>query len=429
MNLKKNAVVPANRANERECNQESFGANPAVGLEYGPEARTSRPAEFFDYQYVGGRFLGLVAVAVLSFGAAIGGGFLDPAGFAFSYLFAFGCFFTICVGALFWILVHHAVDAAFSVGIRRQLENLASLLPVLGILFIPLVFVAPILWTWMLPINADSPDVIAKWPFLTPWFFWLRAAFYFAFFSLAATWLRANSLQQDVTGSPHFSLLNRRLSFAGLPLFALCITFASVDWFMGLSFPWVSTIWGVYLFSGSALSALCVMVLIATALRNVGYLRRIMTVEHYHLLGNLMLAFTAFWAYIGFSQYMLIWYANIPEESVFFALRNTGSWNTLSTLLVVGHFVLPFILLLPRAGKRNPRFLCGVAIWLLLMHLLDLYLIVIPVLHPMRFTPSWMDVACLLAIGSTLAAVFLKRLGDVPLWPLRDPRLAESLKS
>lgn len=381
----------------------------------------------FDYKHVGGRFLGLVATALVAYIAVFVGAGYDPAQFAFSYLFAFTFFLTICMGGLFWTLVHHAVDAEWSVVVRRQLENIASLLPVMGLLFVPLVFVAPQLWQWMRPENAHDPLLLEKWPYLTPAFFWGRAAFYFFFFTVSAVWLRANSILQDKDGAPRYTVFNRRITFASLPLFAVSLTFAAIDWLMGLDYHWFSTMWGVYIFAGTALSSLCVLVLLITALRGAGYFRNIISVEHYHIIGKLMFAFTVFWAYIGFSQYMLIWYANIPEETIYFLRRNTESWQILSTALVVGHFFVPFLLLLPNPGKRKPAFLCGVAVWILLMHLLDIYVVVLPALHKAGVALSWMDFACLAAVGCTLAAVFLKRLGDAPLWPLRDPRLPNSI--
>jgi hypothetical protein len=352
---------------------------------------------------------------------------VDPNQFAFSYLFAFVFFLTICMGGLFWTLVHHAVDAEWSVVVRRQMENLASLLVVMAVLFIPLVFVAPRLWYWMEKLPGQDILLDEKWPYLTKWFFWSRAAFYFVFFTVAGLWLRANSILQDADGAPRYTIFNRRITFASLPLFAVCLTFAAIDWLMGLDYHWFSTMWGVYIFAGTALSSMCVLVLLITALRGAGYFKDIITLEHYHIMGKLMLAFTIFWAYIGFSQYMLIWYANIPEETVYFLRRNTETWQILSTALVVGHFFVPFLLLLPNPGKRAPGFLCGMAIWILLMHLLDIYVIVLPALHKAGFVPNWMDFASLLAIGCTVAAVFLKRLGEAPLWPLRDPRLSKSI--
>lgn len=381
----------------------------------------------FDYKHVGGRLLGLVALAVVLFAFVGFGAFTETKQFAFSYLFAYTFFLTICMGGLFWTLVHHAVDAEWSVVVRRQFENIATLLLAMAVLFIPLVPVAPKLWYWMT--KGPGQDVLLdeKWPYLTTEFFWLRAAFYFAFFVIAAFWLRANSVHQDKDGAVRYTIINRRITFSSLPLFAVALTFSAIDWLMGLDYHWFSTMWGVYIFAGTALSSLCVLVLLITALRGAGYFQNIISLEHYHILGKLILAFTIFWAYIGFSQYMLIWYANIPEETTYFLRRNTESWNILSTALVIGHFFVPFLLLLPNAGKKNPAFLCGVAVWILLMHLLDIYIIVLPALHKAGFSPHWLDIVCVGAIGCTLAAVFLKRLGDAPLWPLKDPRLPQSI--
>jgi len=396
----------------------------------------------------------LATIAVLSGAAVAAGACFDTRQFAFSYLFAFLSFFTICAGALFWVLVHHLAKAEWSVVVRRQLENLAALLGVLAVLFIPLVFVAPLLWSWMdvppdtgmkahpshveqasrlLSQQEGSRDgrptslLEAKRPYLTPWFFWVRSAFYLLFFSAAAMALRSFSVRQDRDGDPCWSAINRKLSLAGLPVFAFSLTFAAIDWLMGLDYRWFSTIWGVYLFAGSALSGLCALVLVVTALRHAGYFEGIITPEHYHLLGKLLLAFTIFWAYIAYSQYLLIWYANIPEETVYFVIRSSGSWRLLNIILVAGHFLIPFLLLLPASGKRKPAFLCGVAAGILAMHLLDIYVIVLPVLHQTGVRFTWLDLACPTAIACTLAAIFLKCLGNTALWPLRDPRLNESL--
>ena len=371
--------------------------------------------------------MGLVAVAVLSIALSILLGISNPQQFAFSWLFAFFFLMTIVVGNLFWMLVHHGIDVEWSVGVRRQMENVASLFPVLAVFFIPLIFVAPRLWTWMALPHGASIQLTEKSAYLNLPFFWIRAAFYLLFFSLVPLLLRRLSVAQDKTGDPKYTIMARKVTFASTPLFAICLSFAAIDWLMGLDFKWVSTMWGVYIFAGSALSSLCVLLLIVTALRAAGYLQGVISERHYSLMGQLMTAFTVFWAYIGFDQYMLIWYANIPEETIYFLRRNTESWCTLNIILVIGHFLIPFLLLLFRNPKRRPAYLCGIAVWILLMHLLDIYIVVLPMIHPAGFAPSILDILALLAIGCTLAAFFLKRLGDVPLWPLRDPRLKNSI--
>jgi len=391
--------------------------------------------EFFDYKHVGGRLLGLVVVALVAFLVVFGSAIYyhvtenheGVRQFAFSYLFAFFFFLTICMGGLFWTLVHHAVDAEWSVVVRRQLENLATLLPVMGLLFIPLIFVAPELWDWMQPKNAHDPILLEKAAYLNKGFFWTRVIIYFLFFTLCGGLLRAFSIAQDKDGAARYTVYNRRVTFSSALLFAVCLTFAAIDWLMGLDFKWYSTMWGVYIFAGTALSSMCVLVLIVTALRSAGYLQKVVTIEHYHIMGKLMLAFVIFWAYIGFSQYMLIWYANVPEETIYFLNRNTGTWWYLSQFLVVGHFFAPFLFLLFNRGKKVPYVLCGMAVWILLMHVLDMYIIVLPALHKNGFHVSPLDFVSLIAIGCTLAAVFLKRLGDSSLFPVRDPRLALSI--
>lgn len=383
--------------------------------------------EVFDYKHVGGKFLGLAACGGLALLISVLWGiFFDSRQFAFSYLFGFYFFFTICMGGLFWTLVHHAVDAEWSVVVRRQMENIASLLVVVGLLFIPLIFVREELWKWMLPKNAEDPLLVAKWPYLTPTFFWIRCAFYFGFFTIASWALRRNSMKQDADGAAKYTVINRKITFASLPLFAVSLTFAAIDYLMGLDYHWFSTMWGVYIFAGTALSSMCVLVLVVTALRSAGYLK-VVTTEHYHTMGKLMFAFTVFWAYIGFSQYMLIWYANIPEETIWFLRRNTETWWYLSQFLVVGHFFIPFLFLLPQPTKKKPMFLCGMALWILLMHFLDLYVVVLPELHKTGIQIHPLDFLCPLAIGCILAAVFLKRLGDGSLFPVRDPRINHSV--
>jgi hypothetical protein len=393
--------------------------------------------EFFDYKHVGGRLLGLVGTAILAFVIILGSAvYFSASGneagvkqFAYSYLFAFAFFLTICMGGLFWTLVHHAVDAEWSVVVRRQLENLASLLPVMAVLFIPLIFVAPHLWQWLQEKNAHDPLLLEKKAYLNPWFFWFRAFFYFLFFTVSGGLLRAYSIAQDKDGNPRYTVLNRRVTFSSALLFAVCLTFAAIDWLMGLDYHWFSTMWGVYIFAGTALSSMCVLVLIVTGLRATGYLKDVVTIEHYHIMGKLMLAFTIFWAYIGFSQYMLIWYSNIPEETVYFVRRNTGTWWYGSQFMVIGHFFIPFLFLLLNRTKKTPFVLCGMAVWLLAMHMLDLYIVVMPALHKTGFSADsvFYDVFCLLAVGCTLAAVFIKRLGESSLFPVRDPRLPQSI--
>lgn len=383
--------------------------------------------EVFDDKHAGAWPLYLLIASVVGILASIIGAFLDRSQFAYSWLFAFAYFFTLCAGSLFWVLVHHAVDAEWSVVVRRVLETVASLLPILFLVFLPLLFVAPILWKWWgVPLGVD-PILDKKHAYLNIPFFVLRSCVYFGLLSGVALLLRSLSIRQDADGSTRHTVKMRKIAVAGIPCFALSLTFGAFDWLMGLDYHWFSTMWGVYIFAGAAGASMSMLVLIVTALRSKGYLQFV-TMEHYHIMGKLMLAFCVFWAYIGFSQYMLIWYANIPEETSYFIRRNIGSWNAMSLFLVVFRFFVPFVFLLLQATKKNPKYLCMVAGWLVFMQLVDIYIIVMPMLHQSGFAPHILDLCALLAIGPLLGFLFLKRLGQHSLFPIRDPRLPESLR-
>ena len=384
--------------------------------------------EYFE----SGRFAGLsvllgviafVALALCGAGAAI-----DPKQFSFSWLFAFGFFFTLCAGCFFWTIVHYATDAEWTVVVRRQLENIAVLVAVLAIFFIPILLLRQHLYEWMNIAPGKEANLDSKRAYLNLNFFVLRAAFFLGFFIIASQLLRRFSVRQDKDGNPQFTIRLRKVAFASLPLFALCLTFGAFDWLMSLNYRWFSTMFGVYIFAGAAGSSMSLLVLVISALQRAGYLKNVVTLEHYHIMGKWMFAFCVFWAYIGFGQYMLIWYANIPEETQYFLTRNTESWWSLSMLLVIGRFFGPFAILLLRSIKKHPSQLCYVAAWILLMQMLDIYLVVLPALHGTGVHVSLWDFAALIAIGATLAFVYLRIVGKTSLFPVRDPRLVESLK-
>jgi hypothetical protein len=263
--------------------------------------------------------------------------------------------------------------------------------------------------------------------YLNPAFFTGRAIFYFVVLTILGFLIRRNSIKQDEDGHPGHTVRSRVLSFIGIPAVGLSLTFAAVDWLMSLDYHWFSTMWGVYIFAGGVGAAMGTLVLIVTWLRANGHLKGV-TIEHYHIMGKLMLAFCVFWAYIGYSQYMLIWYANMPEETVYFIRRNTESWWYLSMALVIFRFFLPFPVLLFQATKKNPKWLCIVAVWLLIMQALDLYVVILPMLHVKGVNFSILDISCFVTVGSILIAAFLWRLPKTNLFPARDPRLPESLR-
>jgi hypothetical protein len=370
--------------------------------------------------------LGLSAFVALALSVA--GAIFDPHQFSFSWLFAFAFFFTLCAGCLFWIIVHHATDAEWSVVVRRQLENIALLVSVLAIFFVPILVLRHHLYEWMNIPRGHEATLDSKRAYLNWQFYLLRTIFYFGFFILASFFLRKLSIRQDKDGNPRFTVTMRKIAFAGLPLFALSLTFGAFDWLMSLNYHWFSTMFGVYIFAGTAGSSMSLLVLVITALRSAGYLKDVVTVEHYHIMGKWMLAFCVFWAYIGFSQYMLIWYANMPEETQYFLTRNTESWWALSLFLVIGRFFGPFAILLMRSIKKHPGQLCYVSGWIVGMQLLDIYIVILPALHGTGVHVSIWDLVSLIAIGATLGFVYLRLLARSSLFPVRDPRLIESLK-
>lgn len=357
------------------------------------------------------------------------GAYFNPKQFAFSYLYSYAYFWTIACGAFFWVILHHATDSDWSVIIRRTFENMTMMFPVLILLFIPLL---PFLggfyvWPWLNPYYTDG-DVLytEKWPWFETWFYASRWVFYFAFFAIAAYWFRARSVRQDLHGNPVYTVLMQWWAPLSIMGFGICITFSGLDWLMTMNYHWYSTMWGVYIFAGSTQSSMALAIVAVWILKSHGYLK-VLTAEHAHLMGKLLFAFTVFWAYIAFSQYMLIWYANLPEETVFFEMRNNGTWEGVSMFLVYGQFVFPFIFLLTQYMKKSFFRLSLISFWVLFMHGVDLYWIVLPNLHKMDLAWSWMDLTCFLAVAGIGLWAFLRAIISVGLFPARDPRILNCL--
>jgi hypothetical protein len=210
-------------------------------------------------------------------------------------------------------------------------------------------------------------------------------------------------------------------------LFAVTLTLMAFDWVMSLDPHWYSTIFGVYIFSGASVGTFAFVTLAVSVLRRAGYMERLVRVDHYQDLGRWIFAFSIFWAYIAFSQFMLIWYGNIPEETVYYTDRSRGSWLAASIFLGIGHFVVPFAMLMPRWTKRRPPIVTALAAWVLFMHYVDLHWLVMPNLHESGFTVHWLDATTLLAVAGLFLALFVHRLGGRSVIPVGDPRLPESL--
>ena len=279
---------------------------------------------------------------------------------------------------------------------------------------------------------AHEALIEAKLAFLNPGFFTVRALLYFVVWIGFALFYVRTSLEQDKSKSLESSRRMNSLAPLGIILFSLTLTFAAFDWMMSLEPAWYSTIFGVQYFAVSAVSSLATLVVTLFALRQSGVLGEAVHTEHFHDVGKLLFGFLVFWAYITFSQFMLIWYAGIPEEATYYHLRGAGGWWTFSLFLLVAHFILPFFFLISRNVKRNMTFVAFGAAWLLVMHVLECYWLVMPYASPLgdgtaAFEVQWMDFAALFAVlGTYLAAVFFM-MTRVPLVPIGDPRLSRGL--
>lgn len=375
-----------------------------------------------------GRRAALIGIIAL---AANGAGFAaNEPRFFHAYLTAYMFWLSIGLGCLFFVMLHHLVAARWSVVLRRLSESVAVVLPLMGILFIPIIFGLQHLYHWSVPAAVAHDEVLQhKAPFLNVTFFVIRAVFYFGVWSTLAIVLRKLSIAEDSGYDERRRLRMRRLSAGGMLLFAFTTTFAAFDWLMSLDAHWYSTIFGAYVFAGAVVGALSFMILIMLYLHRNGILTNVITVEHYNDLGKLLFAFTIFWGYMAFSQYFLIWYANIPEETIYFAHRWVGSWKAVSLFLVFGHFVIPFFLLLPKTWKRHRWFLASISIWMLVAHWVDLFWIALPGLQPQGAHISWMDPLLIIAIGGIFVAAFWRVFGAHALIPVRDPKLEGSIHS
>jgi hypothetical protein len=267
-------------------------------------------------------------------------------------------------------------------------------------------------------------------------FFIIRCAIYFGLWSLLSFFFLKTSLKQDETSDPKLTILMKKVSAPAMLIFGVTVTFFAFDMMMSLDPKWISTIYGVCFFAGSVMGFMALLTVFAQRVQRDGYLKKAITVEHYHDIGKLLFAFVFFWGYVTFSQYMLIWYANMPEETIFYMNRSTGGWFEVSMLLLFGHFIIPFVGLLSRYAKRVPSVLYIWAVFLLVMHYFDVFYQIKPNYKPVLMpgddpismvTLGWIDLACMAGIGGLYAANLWRMASKVSLIPSGDPRLQESL--
>jgi hypothetical protein len=364
--------------------------------------------------------LGIAGCALLGMG--------NPKQFFFSWLVSFLFFLTIALGALFFVLIQYASQGGWGIVVRRIGENVFATIPLMALLFVPILLGLHHLYSWTVP-GAAEQDALLQWksPYLNVPFFLIRAAIFFGIWSLLALMYYRGSSSQDVSGDAMVSVRLRKFAGPSIIVMAITCAFASVDWITSLTPHWYSTMFAVYFFAGAFVGFIALQAVVAVAMVRAGLLDSVITPEHLHDLGKWLFAFTCFWAYIAFSQFFLMWYANLPEETIWYRARLEGSWRAASILLMVGHFGIPFLYLMGRTVKRRGATLALGGVWILAMHFLDLYWQVMPTLHPQGMKPSLLDVTAFLAVGGSFVAAVGWLMRRKALVPLRDPRIAESL--
>lgn len=387
----------------------------------------------------GGALLLLLGVVVGAF-SSLGARFAMGA-----YLTAFTYCLTLALGGLFFVLIQHLCRAGWSVTVRRTAELMMSSIPMMAVLFLPILATLFVgvgtIYTWDDPewIAAHHPEWAenAKGAYLNDIFFAARAIFYLAVWIVIARYYFQTSRRQDETAEVRLTEKMQAVSGPAIILFALTVSFAAFDWLMSLEPAWFSTMWGVYVFAGSILSALATMTVLIFVFQKMGAIKQEVTVEHYHDFGKLIFGFITFWTYIGFSQFLLIWYANIPEETFWLKYRQEGGWEWISLSLVALHWLLPFLGTMSRHMRRRPAVLCFWACYILVMHFIDVYWMVMPTIgkhmQPEMLSAGggFVGIATSLLCVAGMLGLFIgwvfRTAESTPLIPVRDPRLKESL--
>ena len=387
--------------------------------------------------------IGLGGIALTALGILVSGARLV----ALSWLIALGYWCAIALGMLMLVMIHHIFDASWGTVIRRQFEHGFAAFKWLFVLFLPLIAVSLVkpglIWLWMDPHSVlpgghgtVGEDIlyIKKSAFLNQNFFIVRTLIYFAVWTGLAYILRRNSFRQDADGDPQWSVSSRNWSAAGIPLAAFTLTGAAIDWFKSLEYHWFSTIYGVCYFATGVRGALCIGVLLMIWLYRRGDYRGILNHNHLHSIGQLMLAFTVFWAYVTFSQYFLIWNANIPEETFYFNLREHGDWYWVGMSILFLYFAFPFCFLLSYRHKIELPRARFISYWILGMAFVDLCFQVLPAAKdaagdPLPFlSPAFLwHLTSLAGVGGGCVWAYLRSFPTARLIPIRDPRIAECL--
>jgi hypothetical protein len=361
------------------------------------------------------------------------GYFAAPDHFWESYLIGYMFWICITLGALGILMVQHLTGGAWTMASRRLFEAATRNIPLMGLLFVPIWLNMAKLFPWVSPDPADErmQEVLhLKGAYLNTQFFTIRAALYFLIWAGLAFFLNKWSREQDEMPAQLPGPLDRRsrvLSGPGLVLFVATLTFMSVDWLMSLDPHWFSTIFGVLMLGGSGLSTMAFTILVLALLVKYRPMNQVATTEAFHDHGKLMFAFVMLWAYFSVSQLLIIWSANLPEEVPFYLERLRGPWYPVSVVLLLGHFALPFLILLSAQVKRRPNLVKWVALFILLMRVIDLAWIVGPVFRHEGAPVSWLDFAAVAGIGGIWLFLFFRNLAARAIVPAKDPYFKESM--
>jgi hypothetical protein len=349
--------------------------------------------------------------------------------FAFSYLTAYMFFLSLPLGALFLVMLHHLLDASWSVPTRRFLEHIACLsFPWMALLFIPIAIFAKDIFPWMCIADPHADHALnAKLPLFTPAMFYVVSAFCFAIWGWLSHSLRRWSLEQDRTGAAGCTFKMRSLTYWGIFAFAITLTLATILWMKALQHEWFSTMYPVQYFAASVWTTLATAYLLACHFKRTGPLRDVLQEKQFYYLGSLLFAFTVFYSYVTFSQYFIIWNANMPEETFFFVAREMGSWEYVGYLIIFGHFFAPFLALLRIDFKLKIEVMFPVCVWAWLMHYFDMQYNIMPTLYPHGIHLGVLDPICLIVIGTVLYKAFFKSFAAHPPFPQKDPRFAEAM--
>ncbi|HEV7925305.1 MAG TPA: hypothetical protein VGR14_08125 [Verrucomicrobiae bacterium] len=370
----------------------------------------------------------LIVIGVIGAGAGLALGGVQQ--FAFSWLLAFMFSLSLCLGGWFLVMVHHLFDASWSVPTRRLCEHMACLLaPTMLILFLPIAFTAKSIYPWMTLAHAGH-SLAAKYPLFTIAGYYVTAAVMFGIWWLYSNRLRHWSLRQDETGSVECTKRMRFFAASGIVLFALTLTMSAILFMKGLMSDWYSTMYGVTYFAASVWVTLPTVYVITLVLQRTTALRDLIKENTYYMIGSLFLAFTIFWAYVNFSQYFIIWNANMPEETFWYVVREKGTWDSVGKYVIIfGHFFVPFLMLLRIDFKLKLVTMLPLVAWAWLMHFVDLEFQIMPALHKESILTGglFVDAACVLFFTGVLMKVFIVALNSHPLYPLKDPRMSEAL--